>query len=316
MIFPVPPSLAGERIDRVVSLAAACTRAESAELVRHGAVRCNGVAVTTRSRRVAEGDLVEVTPPVAMPIATLTPDATVPFSVVYVDDQVIVVDKPAGVVVHPGAGNPSGTLVHGLLARFPDLGALVETTVRPDRDRADAVRRPGIVHRLDKGTSGLLMVGRTESAVDALIAQLSARTVSRRYVALAWGRFEASTGLVDAAVGRSSADPTRMTVTASGRPARTRYTVMRSFEQPEPLTLVQCWLETGRTHQIRVHLAAIGHPVVGDARYGGAKRTVATSRPFLHAASLSFEHPASGEALSFDSPLPPDLTSILDGLGT
>ena len=307
MIFTVPPSLASERIDRVVSFAASCTRAESAELIGEGAVQCNGVAVSNRSRRVAEGDVIDVTLREPTATTSLAGDGSVPFSVVYADEQVIVVDKPAGVVVHPGAGNPSGTLVHGLLHRFPDL-ALIQAA------DAAASLRPGIVHRLDKGTSGLLMVGRTSASVEALIGQLGDRSVSRRYLALAWGRFAASTGLIDARVGRSSGDPTKMTVTATGRAARTRYAVERYFVEPEPVTLARCWLETGRTHQIRVHLAAIGHPVVGDARYGGAKGSIRVPRPFLHAASLSFAHPTTGEQLSFDSPLPADLQLVLDSL--
>jgi len=215
---------------------------------------------------------------------------------------VIVVDKPAGVVVHPGAGQRSGTLVQGLLARFPELA-----------DVGDPAR-PGIVHRLDKGTSGLLVVARTPPAHASLVAQLASRAVDRRYLALVWGRMEAGRGVVDGPVGRSSADPTRMAVSARGRPARTRYEVVQRFREPIELTLVECRLETGRTHQIRVHLAAIEHPVVGDARYGRGRPPFAMSRPFLHAARLAFDHPADGRRCQFHSPLPADLESIREAL--
>jgi 23S rRNA pseudouridine1911/1915/1917 synthase len=303
----VPAALAGERVDRVVALLTGVTRAEAAELVATGRVRVGGAVVAVRSRRVAAGDelVVELRPP---PHAVLEPDPDVPVEVVFADDHVIVVDKAPGVVVHPGAGQAGGTLVHGLLARFPDLAGLGELTEGGD------ARRPGIVHRLDKGTSGLLVVARTPAAAASLVAQLGARTVGRRYDALAWGRFDAGGGLIDAPIGRSDADPTRMAVVASGREARTRYQVTATYEHPDRVTRLACQLETGRTHQIRVHLAAIGHPVVGDDRYGGAHGPIACPRPFLHAASLSFVHPATGQTVSFDSPLPGDLAAVLASL--
>jgi 23S rRNA pseudouridine1911/1915/1917 synthase len=222
--------------------------------------------------------------------------------VVYTDDQVIVVDKPAGQVVHPGAGQTAGTLVNGLLALFPEIASV------------GSPERPGIVHRLDKGTSGLLVVARTPSAYDALVGQLAERTVERRYLALVWGRFDSAAGAVDAPVGRGFANPTRMAVSASGRPARTSYRVLQLFTQPANATLVACKLETGRTHQVRVHLAAIGHPVVGDDRYGGARPSIDPVRPFLHATQLGFDHPATGERLRFTSALPRELEKVLGSL--
>src|SRR5439155_23772111 len=170
-----------------------------------------------------------------------------------------VVDKPPDLVVHPGAGNAAGTMVAGLLARFPELAGVGE---------AD---RPGVVHRLDKGTSGLLVVARTPAAYESLVGQLSSRSVERRYRTLVWGWPEPTTGLVDAPIGRSRRDPTRMAVAAGGREARTGYETERRYHEPVEAALLECRLETGRTHQIRVHLAAIGHPVVGDARYRGAR---------------------------------------------
>jgi 23S rRNA pseudouridine1911/1915/1917 synthase len=214
-------------------------------------------------------------------------------------------------VVHPGNGNREGTLVHGLLARFPDLAAM---------STGDTVDRPGIVHRLDKGTSGLLVVARTPEARDDLVDQLSRRAVKRDYVALVLGTVESEGGLIDAPLGRSDIEPSRIRVQAGGREARTRYTVESRFEAPVATTLIRCQLETGRTHQIRVHLSSIGHPVVGDDRYGGRRgpawapgfdRSLPAGRPFLHAAGLGFRHPVSGEALHFSSELPEDLKNFL-----
>jgi 23S rRNA pseudouridine1911/1915/1917 synthase len=294
----IPDVLAGERIDRVVAMLTGVTRAAAADLVAAGEVRIDGRAVTTRSRRVAEGELLDV--PVTEPVVDEAPvgDESVDVPVVHVDEHVVVVDKPAGLVVHPGAGNETGTMVNGLLARFPEIAGVGD----PDR--------PGIVHRLDKGTSGLVVVARTALAYDALTAQLASRTAERRYTALAWGEFEAPEGLIDAPVGRGTRDRTRMAVSADGREARTRYSVVQLFRDPDVVSLVACRLETGRTHQIRVHLAAILHPVVGDTRYGGARPTLPVGRPFLHAASLAFDHPATGERLTFTSPLPTDLEEV------
>ena len=305
IVETVPEALAGERIDRVVAVVCGCTRADAARLVDEGRVEINDGEARSRARRVELGDRVLVHPFDPEPQSRPGPDASVAFKVVHEDAQVLVIDKPAGLVVHPGSGNQEGTLVHGLLARYPELAALAV---------GDAAIRPGIVHRLDKGTSGLLMVGRDDATVRALIAQLAARTVSRHYLVLAWGRFASTSGLIDAAVGRSDADPTKMSVSATGREARTRYRVEQSFALPDPTTLVECWLETGRTHQIRVHLAAIGHPVVGDARYGGARNAVHSPRPWLHAFSLAFDHPVTGERLTFRSEVPQDLADVLRGL--
>jgi 23S rRNA pseudouridine1911/1915/1917 synthase len=219
--------------------------------------------------------------------------------VVHEDRDLVVVDKPAGLVVHPGAGQASGTLVHGLLARYPDIREVGQ----PDR--------PGIVHRLDKGTSGLMLVARSQPAYEALVAMLADRRVERRYHAMVWGTVDSPTGMVDAPVGRSSRDRTRMAVTLRGKDAQTRYEVVRAFTDPVAVTELRCKLETGRTHQIRVHMASIGHPVVGDSRYGGRRPSLRSPRPWLHAEHLAFVHPITAEPLAFDSPLPPDLTAVL-----
>jgi 23S rRNA pseudouridine1911/1915/1917 synthase len=296
----VPRALDGERVDRVVAMLTGLPRREVAELVEGGRVRLAGAPVGTRSHRVAEGDEVEVElPPPAD--NRPQPDAGVEVPVVHEDDDVLVVDKPAGLVVHPGAGQSSGTLVHGLLACYPELAGVGDST------------RPGIVHRLDKGTSGLMVVARTPAAYADLVAQLKARSVERRYLALVAGEVAEGRGVVDAPVGRSTRHPTRMSVTSRGRPARTRYEVLEHYTDPVQATLLECRLETGRTHQIRVHLAAIEHPVLGDTRYGQGQ-ALPMNRPFLHAHHLAFDHPGEGTRREFDSPLPADLEAIRERL--
>ena len=297
----IPEALAGERVDRVVAMLTGLARSEVAGLVAGGAVRLAGRPVTVRSQRVRAGTEVEVQVPDVVTVG-LTAAPEVPLAVVHADDHVVVVDKQAGLVVHPGAGNRTGTLVQALLARFPDLAGVGQ----PDR--------PGVVHRLDKGTSGLLVVARSQTAYAGLVAQLADRGVERRYQALVWGTPEPGRGVVDAPVGRSQRTPTAMTVSARGRQARTAYEVRRRYEHPAEVALVACTLETGRTHQIRVHLAAIGHPVVGDSRYGRRSERLGATRPFLHAEHLVFDHPVTGKRLVFDAALPGDLQQVLAGL--
>lgn len=297
----VPESLAGERLDRLVAMVTSVSRARASALLADGVVQVDGVKRERGSDRVAAGAVLEVDLPEVDPRRP-GPDEGVDIAVVHADDDVIVVDKPAGLVVHPGAGAGSATLSEGLLARFPELVGIGDP------------ERPGIVHRLDKGTSGLLVVAHSTSAHASLVAQLSSRSVERRYRALVWGWPDAAQGLIDAPVGRSQRTPTRMTVSARGRDARTRYEVQDTFDRPAETALLGLRLETGRTHQIRVHLQAIGHPVVGDDRYGGVRQALACPRPFLHAATLAFTHPGTGQLVRFDSPLPADLQAVLDQL--
>jgi 23S rRNA pseudouridine1911/1915/1917 synthase len=298
----IPAALAGERVDRVVAMLTGLTRSDVTELIGTGAVAVNGKAATKPSLRVHEGDQLDVVVPAAVAEPVAQPEPAVEVPVVHEDEHVLVVDKPQELVVHPGAGNARGTMVAGLLARYPELAGVGEP------------ERPGIVHRLDKGTSGLLVVARTQDAYESLVEQLSSRSVERRYLTLVWGCPEPATGVVDAPIGRSRRDPTRMTVSATGREARTRYEVRERFTEPIVASLLECKLETGRTHQIRVHLAAIGRPVVGDPRYKGARASFKTPRMFLHAHTLAFDHPATGERVSFTAPLPADLQSVLDRL--
>lgn len=298
----VPSALAGERVDRMVSMMTGCSRSVASDLVAAGEVRVNGEPVTTRGHRLAEGDEVHVTAPTDVPAPEVVGDPDVVVDVVYEDDSVVVVNKAPGVVVHPGAGNPEGTLANGLVHRYPEITGV------------GAPERPGIVHRLDADTSGLLVVARTPQAYDDLVAQLASRTVERRYLALVWGTLEPRLGRIDAPVGRSRRQPTRMTVSTSGREAITDYEVEEVFTDPVEVALVRCSLHTGRTHQIRVHLRSIGHPVVGDAQYGGVRQSLVVPRLWLHAATLAFDHPVTGERLEFTAPVPTDLAAVLSQL--
>ena len=298
---PVPPALAGERVDRIVALLADVTRAQAAQLITGGAVRVNG-SVVKGSMRVAEGAVIEIA---AMPpeARTLEADPTVEVRVVYEDADVLVIDKPAGLVVHPGAGNRTGTLVHGLLARYPGLVNVGDP------------ERPGIVHRIDKDTSGLLLIARSAASYEGLTRQIKDHGVVREYLALVWGHLDAPRGLIDAPIGRSVRVPTRMAVSARGREARTAYDVVTRYDEPVSTSLVRCRLDTGRTHQIRVHLQTIGHPVVGDRRYGGHREPFADLRRFfLHADHVAFDHPLTGAPLAFDAPLPAELDELLSRL--
>jgi 23S rRNA pseudouridine1911/1915/1917 synthase len=298
----VPAALDGERLDRIVALLADISRSAAAETISAGGVTVDGVASTSGKVRLVEGVVVEVDP-AAIPRAALPEaDPLVLLAVIHVDDDVIVVDKPSGLVVHPGAGNPDGTLVNGLLHRFPELAGVGDPM------------RPGIVHRLDAGSSGLLVVARTGAAAAALVAQFAAHTAGRRYDAVVWGQPDAPHGIVDAPIGRDPADPLKMAVVVGGKPARTEYQVVARYDEPATLARLSCTLQTGRTHQIRVHLAAVGHPLVGDPTYGERRTTLGLTRPFLHATELSFDHPTTGERLTFTSPLPPDLATFVAAL--
>lgn len=294
----IPAALAGERLDRIVSLIIDCSRSDAAAVVAAGGVQLDGEPFLVGKARVREGQRVVIDESLVPSVPLPEADASVQFKVVHVDDDLIVVDKPAGLVVHPGAGNLSGTLVNGLLAQFPEIADVGES------------HRPGIVHRLDVGTSGLLAVARTQRAYHALVAALAAHDVGRVYRALVWGHPDNQNGVIDAPIGRDIRDPMKMAVVVAGKAARTRYRVLHEYVTPTEAAALECRLETGRTHQIRVHLAAIGHPVVGDASYGGVRTGISPPRPFLHAAALELTHPVTGEKLKFASELPADLAEV------
>lgn len=294
----IPAAFDGERIDRVVAMLTGCTRAEAAAALAANIVTVNGKTVTKPSTKVRTDQVVTIDGDPHIEQELPQADASIKVPIVYSDDDIIVVDKPAGMIVHPGAGHTELTMVNGLLAEFPDLVDVGER------------HRPGIVHRLDKGTSGLMVVARTNEAYDDLVDQLSTHAVEREYESLVWGTVEPATGTIDAPVGRSRRNPLLMTVSTDGRFARTHYEVIEHYNDPYVMTRLRLRLETGRTHQIRVHLRSIGHPVVGDDAYGGQRPLLDLKRPFLHARRLTFTHPGTFEEVSFESPLAEDLTAL------
>jgi 23S rRNA pseudouridine1911/1915/1917 synthase len=284
----------GERIDAFVArLRPELTRSHAHKLIADGLVTLNG-ALTKPSHRLAKGDHVAVVVP-SPEVMTLEPEA-IPLRVVYQDADVVVVDKPPGLTVHPAVGHPRGTLVNALLALCPELAEIKGTL------------RPGIVHRLDKDTSGLMVVAKNERAQAGLARQMKNREVQKTYLALAQGRVDPPEGLIDAPIGRHPRHRQRMTVLEGGRSAQTRYRLREGFG--DDYSLLEVELLTGRTHQIRVHLASIGHPVVGDGTYG--KRSALVGRQFLHAWRLGFRLPTSGRPREFESPLAADLAAVLD----
>jgi 23S rRNA pseudouridine1911/1915/1917 synthase len=267
------------------------TRNQLRQLILGGLVLLNGNPVKP-SQKVRPGDWVSLTVPPPQP-TDIVPQ-WMPLSLVYQDAEIVVVDKPAGLSVHPGPGHPEGTLVNALLACCPDIQGI------------GGAIRPGIVHRLDKDTSGLMVVAKTHRAHVGLSAQIKARQVTKGYLALATGAVVPSRGVIDAPIARDPRHRKRMAVVAGGREARTRY---RELETIAGCSLLELYLETGRTHQARVHLAYLGRPLVGDAVYG--KASLLLPRHFLHAHHLGFHHPASGEPVEFRSNLPEDLESLL-----
>jgi 23S rRNA pseudouridine1911/1915/1917 synthase len=280
----------GERLDKVaVTMAGEFSRNHLQSLIAGGNVCVDGTPVRSASRRVQAGQRIELE---LMPTAQSQAFRPQPMSlaIVFEDEHLLVLDKPAGLVVHPAAGNWSGTLLNGLLAHDAQAAALP---------------RAGIVHRLDKDTSGLMVVGKSLSAVTALVRSIAARHVHRSYLALAHGVLAQQKLSIEAPIGRDPRTRTRMAVVAGGKPARTDVELLASSQR---ISALRCTLHSGRTHQIRVHLASRGHPLVADTLYGGAS-ALALSRQALHAARLSFAHPITGQRLDFEAPLPADLVS-------
>ena len=283
----------GERLDRFV--AARCpglSRTHAQELIEAGLVTVNGRPARS-SLKPGPGDIVQVTVPDEPP-SRLQPEK-MPLNIVYEDSEVLVIDKPAGLTVHPAPGHPGHTLANAILNYLP---ALAEDT---------ASLRAGLVHRLDRDTSGLLVVAKNRAAQADLSDQFKSRTVSKSYLVLVRGRLSPESGAIEANIGRDPRKRQRMAVVAGGREARTGYRVLRYVRG---YSLLEIKPETGRTHQIRVHLAAIGFPVVGDATYG--VRSPHVARQFLHASRLGFRLPSSGRYVEFESPLPPDLARALE----
>jgi len=303
--FIVPAEYDGQRLDRfLVSVLEQHSRSQIQKLIADGQV-----TLPRREARanlsVHEGDRITVTIPEAAP--SRLESEPLPLEILYQDEDVAVLNKPAGMVVHPGAGHESGTLVNALLHHLSGLSGI------------GGEMRPGIVHRLDRGTSGVMVVAKNDAAHQELARQFHDREVEKEYVALVWGVVQAGRR-IDAAIGRDPGNRQKMSARAKhARHAVTRIT--RAHHLPG-LTLCQVAIQTGRTHQIRVHLSAIGHPIVGDALYGGVHRRVAgdiravqrLERPFLHAERLVFHHPRDGRRMEFTAPLPDDLTAVLEDL--
>ena len=308
------PGTAGQRTDRFLADAiGAMSRSRVKSLMQEGALLRDGAALRNPAEPVRAGSLYRLQPPAPVP-ARPEPQA-IPFLILHEDAHLIVLDKPAGLVVHPAPGNEDGTLVNALLAHcgdsLPGIGG---------------ERRPGIVHRLDKDTSGVMVVAKTEQALAALSAAFAARDLDRHYLALAWGCPAPSSGAIEGAIGRDPRDRKRMAIVASGgKLALTHYATQRAWMPVA--SLLSCTLATGRTHQIRVHLASVGHPLVGDPVYlrripapakaappGARAALLDFPRQALHAASLGFRHPVSGKAMLFERPAPPDMQGLLDKL--
>jgi 23S rRNA pseudouridine1911/1915/1917 synthase len=311
---------AGLRLDRFLAgTLPDLSRSRLEGLIDAGAVAHEGKTIRDANRRVKPGETYEVAVPAAAPAVPQAED--IPLAVVYEDKDLIVIDKPAGLVVHPAAGNPDGTLVNALIAHCgPELSGI------------GGEARPGIVHRLDKDTSGLLVAAKTERAMRSLAKQFANHTIERAYHAVVWGAPRAGSGVIEGDIGRSPFDRKRMAVLrGGGKTARTRYRMVETFGDPaRPFaSLIECRLETGRTHQIRVHLTHIGHPLIGDPSYGRARqapraKTEAEAAAFraaagfprqaLHAWLLGFQHPTLHRTLRFEAPWPADFSALVNAL--
>lgn len=326
-----PPARLDKAISRDAPEEASLSRTRLAKLIDAGEVLLNGTPVISAKGKVAEGDLIEVTVPAPIE-SDLTPE-DIPLSIVFEDDDLIVIDKPAGMVVHPAPGSPTGTLVNALMHHCGDTLSGV-----------GGEKRPGIVHRIDKDTSGLLVVAKSDKAHHGLADQFRAHSAERYYQAVCYGvpdandpRLRGVRGInfepgnimkVTTHLARHKTDRQKQAVFfEGGRHAVTRVRIVEPFGTPPVVTLVECWLETGRTHQIRVHMAHAGHGLVGDPTYGGRRKLPAKSiseagiaaakafsRQALHAAVLGFIHPVTGEAMRFDSPLPQDMQDLITAL--
>lgn len=288
---------AGVRLDAFLSADGALTRSQAARLIAEGRVRVNGKPAA-KSARLSGGETVTVDVPQLR--ETALPPQDIPLDVVYEDDDVIVVNKPTGLVVHPAPGHPDGTLVNALLHHCGDSLSGI-----------GGEKRPGIVHRIDRDTSGLIIAAKNDAAHLALSAQLKDHSLSRTYECLVIGNMKQDSGTVDAPIGRSSADRKKMAVVPTGRRAVTHWEVVARYPG---VTHLRCRLETGRTHQIRVHMAHIGHPILGDTVYGAKKPVPGLTGQCLHAAGLRFVHPRTGEPVELHCPLPPEFTAMLQKL--
>ena len=300
LTFTIEEKDQGRRLDAVLAdLLEEFSRSHVQKLIDGGQVQVEGVPETVKKRKLKTGEVVAVTidPPAELDVLP----QNIPLNIVYEDSDLLVIDKPAGLVVHPGAGNPDGTLVNGILYHCGDSLSSI-----------NGVIRPGIVHRIDKDTSGLLMVAKNDKAHQSLAAQLEAHSILRAYRAIVLHNIKNDQGRIEAPIGRDPKNRLRMAVVPNGgRRAVTNYEVLERFGAH---TYIEARLETGRTHQIRVHMTHLHHPLLGDRVYGPEKNNLGANRQMLHAESLGFVHPTSGKQLEFHSPLPEDFQAVLDRL--
>ena len=294
--YTIEEQHAGERIDKAVSsLQTEWSRTQIGNWVSEGVLTVNGEVVKPKYK-VRTGDVIEITVPEVEELEIVAEDLNL--EIIYEDADVLVVNKPRGMVVHPAPGHATGTLVNGLMHHCTDLSGI------------NGVMRPGIVHRIDKDTTGLLMVAKNDVAHESLVNQLVAKTVTRKYTALVHGHIAHDKGTIDAPIGRDTKDRQKQAVVDSGKHAVTHFQVIERFGD---YTLVECRLETGRTHQIRVHMNYIGFPLAGDPKYG-PRKTIDFGGQVLHAGVLGFTHPVTGEYLEFSTPLPEDFEQLLASL--
>lgn len=287
------------RADKAIAAALGLSRGVARSIIDAGAATVDNEPLGATTKLPTGTHIVVIVPDTDVPLA---PDTTVPFTVLYEDASLCVVDKPVGVVVHPGSGRAEGTLANGLLARYPEIEGVGEQD------------RWGIVHRLDRDTSGLLVVGRSQAAHAALTDMLRHHAIERRYLTAVKGSFTNTTGTIDAPIGRDQGNRTRMAIAKGGRAAVTHYRRLAGWTLRDT-SLLSVTLETGRTHQIRVHMRAIDHPIIGDNQYGRGGVIGDPGRPWLHARQLTFDHPISGDRVDVLAPLPPDLSDSLVALG-
>ncbi|SDB26647.1 23S rRNA pseudouridine1911/1915/1917 synthase [Streptococcus henryi] len=285
----------GARLDKALADLTELSRSQANEEIKKGTVLVNGKAAKAKYA-VKVGDVISYQVPEEEILEYKAED--IPLDIIYEDEDVAVVNKPQGMVVHPSAGHPSGTLVNALMYHVKDLSSI------------NGVVRPGIVHRIDKDTSGLLMIAKNDTAHNALAAELKDKKSLRKYIAIVHGNLPNDRGMIEAPIGRSEKDRKKQAVTAKGKEAVTRFQVLERFGD---YTLVELTLETGRTHQIRVHMAYIGHPVAGDPAYG-PRKTLKGEGQFLHAQTLGFTHPSTGEEMAFTAPAPAIFQEILEKL--
>ena len=305
----VDPSLSGMRLDAYLREQTPFSRSRIASLMEEGALLVHGEVERKAARKTEGGMRLLLVVPEAQPVDIVPQN--IPLDILYQDADVVVVNKKSGMVVHPAAGNESGTLVNALLYHVHDLSGI------------GGEMRPGIVHRLDKDTSGLMVVAKNDAAHNGLSAQFAVHSLERRYLALVWGRINPVQGVIETQIGRSPLNRQKMAVLKTGgKRAETHYRTLATFEGGA-VSLVECSLKTGRTHQVRVHMTALGHPLLGDGVYGktpkaakteSLKTAAAFPRQALHSYKICFEHPSTGETMRFELPLPSDMQSIVDSL--